>query len=250
MDAPIQLTTNEQGSSVVSARELYESLGYNDTLFARWSKKNIINNPFALQGIDWQQLVIKTNRGNGAQVEITDYALSTDFAERLCMLARTEKGEEVRRWFQAIKNKALQAPALTSTENLLLQLAQQQTQLLTNQQSQLAQLRADVQQLQAGGTPARSRSALPGVRPARNEPLRNAPLRAQVNQQVNAYCERFGAQQSETYRYLYNRLQTVYGLNVYMLTRRSGESLLDAVERYGYLDRLYALIMAELAYTD
>ncbi|MBO0947274.1 antA/AntB antirepressor family protein [Fibrella forsythiae] len=248
MNELIQITTNEQGSSVVSARELYESLGFSGAVFARWAKKNIVNNPFSIQGVDWEQLNIMLSRGNGAQVEGVDYALSTDFAERLCMLARTEKGEEVRRWFQAIKNKAMQAPAIASTETLLLQLAQQQAQLLTNQQSQLDQLRSDMGKIQAGIRPARARSAqlpLPPMRPAKDEALRQ-----RINQRVNEYCDRYGYTQSETYRYLYKCMQSNWGINVYQYPRRNGESLIDLVERYGYLHKLYSVVMAEIDFVE
>ncbi|MBO0947257.1 antA/AntB antirepressor family protein [Fibrella forsythiae] len=247
MNELIQITTNEQGSSVVSARELYESLGFDVSQWARWSKKNIVTNPFALQGVDWQQLDIVSKTSEGGRPSV-DYALSTDFAERLCMLARTEKGEEVRRWFQAIKNKAMQAPALSSTENLLLQLAQQQTQLLTNQQNQLDQLRSDMGKIQAGVRPIRTRStqlSLPHMRPGKDEGLRQL-----INQRVNEYCERFGVEQGETYRYLYQRMQAVFGLNVYQLVRRNTESLIDAVERYGHLHRLYSVVKAEIDFVE
>jgi anti-repressor protein len=71
-----------------------------------------------------------------------------------------------------------------------------------------------------------------------------------VKTRVNEYCGYHGAQQGETYNYLYKRLHDVYGINVYRLIRTSGESLLDAIERYGHLDRIYALITSELHYVE
>lgn len=103
MNQLIKITTNAQGAEVVSARDLYEELGFNKAHWAKWAKKNIETNPFAIERVDWEGFTLSVN-GN----QTTDYALTTDFAERLCMLARTEKGEQVRRWFQAIKKKALQ----------------------------------------------------------------------------------------------------------------------------------------------
>lgn len=60
--------------------------------FVRWSKKNITENEFAEKGQDYQGYNFMLE-GN----EMVDYALSIDFAKKLCMLARTEKGEEARR---------------------------------------------------------------------------------------------------------------------------------------------------------
>lgn len=42
----------------------------------------------------------------------------------------------------------------------------------------------------------------------------------------------------------------MYAVNVYRLKRYGKESYLDALERYGHLDRLYSLIMAELHYEE
>lgn len=45
-------------------------------------------------------------------------------------------------------------------------------------------------------------------------------------------------------------MNDVYGVNVYRLNRANGESLLDALEQYGQLEKLYSLIMAELTYVE
>lgn len=125
MNALLTITTNEQGSDVVSARELYEFLGFDRSQWSRWCKKNIVSNPYALEDADWKGFDIMSN-GNASR----DYALTVDFAERLSMLARTEKGEEIRRWFQSIKNKALEfapvapAPTQLSRKELALMVVQ------------------------------------------------------------------------------------------------------------------------------
>ena len=68
------------GSTVetVSARELYEALGLDKSNWSRWTKQNIVNNPFAVVNNDYVGFVIMTN-GN----ETTDYALVTDVADVL-----------------------------------------------------------------------------------------------------------------------------------------------------------------------
>ena len=100
MQGIIKVTTNEQGSKVVSARELYEFLCFEPTNWKRWSIKNIEQNPFALENTDWVGFVIMKN-GN----ETKDYALSLDFSKRLAMMARTEKGEEARQYFLDCERK-------------------------------------------------------------------------------------------------------------------------------------------------
>ncbi len=96
----IQIVIQEKnGQNVVSARELYEKLGYNTTHWSKWYKKNIENNPFAIKNEDYTQLALSART--------KDFALTIDFAKRLSMLARTEQGENVRQYFIA-KEKEVQ----------------------------------------------------------------------------------------------------------------------------------------------
>ena len=92
---PLQLQTID-GNAVetVSARELYSLLGLDKSNWSRWSKQNIVDNPFAVENNDYVGFVIMTN-GN----ETTDFALVLDFAKKLAMQVKTEKGELVRKYF-------------------------------------------------------------------------------------------------------------------------------------------------------
>ena len=84
----------------VSARELYSILGLDKSNWSRWSKQNIVDNPFAVENNDYVGFVIMTN-GN----ETTDFALVLDFAKKLAMQVKTEKGELVRKYFIECERK-------------------------------------------------------------------------------------------------------------------------------------------------
>ncbi|WP_192483561.1 MULTISPECIES: antA/AntB antirepressor family protein [Cysteiniphilum] len=84
----------------VSARELYELLGFDFSNWSRWCKKNIVNNEYALVNEDYMGFVIKTS-GNETQ----DFALTIDFAKRLAMMAKTDKGEQARKYFIECEKK-------------------------------------------------------------------------------------------------------------------------------------------------
>lgn len=94
MQELIKIKTNDKGNKVVSAKELYEFLGFDSSNWNRWAKKNIEANQFAFENQDFKGFVTMTN-GN----ETKDYALTVDFAKRLAMMARTEKGEQARQYF-------------------------------------------------------------------------------------------------------------------------------------------------------
>lgn len=89
------------GKQAVSARELYERLGYDLSNWKRWYQKNIVNNSFAVENEDYVGFVTMTS-GNKVQ----DFALSIDFAKRLAMMARTEIGEQIRNYFIEIEKRA------------------------------------------------------------------------------------------------------------------------------------------------
>lgn len=91
----------------VEAKELYQKLGLNPAHWAEWSKLNIINNPFALEGTDYGVYTASVNTQGGRPT--TNYALSIDFAKKLAMQIRTEMGERVRNYFLECEKKAQQS---------------------------------------------------------------------------------------------------------------------------------------------
>lgn len=116
----VKIQEKADGKRVVSARDMYLGLGLNITQWKRWANKNIENNPFAVYGLDWVVLDImssdytsfgRVRRGNFSK----DYILTLDFAKKLCMLARTEKGEEVRNYFIEVEKK-LAIPQIIDVE--------------------------------------------------------------------------------------------------------------------------------------
>lgn len=101
----IKITTNDKGVQVISAKELYDGLGLNKTHWNRWAKRNIEENEFFLENVDWIRFAIKAN-GN----ESSDYAITLRFGQHIAMMARTEKSHEYRDYLlqcekQLIENK-------------------------------------------------------------------------------------------------------------------------------------------------
>ena len=93
----IKISENENGKAV-SARELYEALGFASQHYSKWYKKNILSNDFAVENEDYIQLPLSGRSKN--------FALTIDFAKRIAMMAKTEKGEEIRSYFIECEKKA------------------------------------------------------------------------------------------------------------------------------------------------
>ncbi|MFT0771272.1 antA/AntB antirepressor family protein [uncultured Psychrobacter sp.] len=94
---------NQDLQQAVDAKELYQSLGLDISNWSRWSAKNIAENPFAVQGVDFLGFVMMTS-GNKAQ----NYLLSIDFAKKLAMQVRTEMGERIRDYFLECERRTQQ----------------------------------------------------------------------------------------------------------------------------------------------
>ena len=131
MEALIKITENN-GKKAVSARELYEGLGYNSAVWARWYKKNIVNNKFAIENEDWVGFNTMLN-GNDTK----DFILSIDFAKKLSMLARTEKGEQIRNYFIEVEKQSIERFAIPQSFSEALMLAAKQVEIIEQQQKAL-----------------------------------------------------------------------------------------------------------------
>ncbi len=92
------ININDNGK--VTARELYDFLGMDKSNFSRWAKANIDNNIYAEELIDFIPFVIDDERNPNP---MTDYELSIDFAKKLCMVSKSERGEQARNYFIAVE---------------------------------------------------------------------------------------------------------------------------------------------------
>jgi len=112
----VKIQVNADGKKAVSAREMYLGLGLNPAAWQRWANKNIEKNPFAVENKDWVLLNIvlsessnvspslgRTKKGNFAK----DYVLTLDFAKKICMQARTQRGEDLRNYFLEVEKVAM-----------------------------------------------------------------------------------------------------------------------------------------------
>lgn len=98
MNQLIKINQTENGTAV-SARELYDFLGFATQHWAKWYKKNIINDIFFDNDKDYVQLPLS---GSNKSV---DFAISIEMAKEISMLARTEKGKEARQYFISCEKK-------------------------------------------------------------------------------------------------------------------------------------------------
>ena len=100
---PIEIALGVDKDGMTTARKLYEFLAMDKSHYSRWYKQNIIDNAFAAENEDYFPFAI--NGECGGQTS-KDAKLTADFAKKLSMTAKNEKGEEARSYFVSIENKA------------------------------------------------------------------------------------------------------------------------------------------------
>jgi anti-repressor protein len=98
MENIIKITDTDRGP-LVSLKELYDFLGFASQHWAKWYKKNIINDIFFEENKDYVQLPL-----SGSSKTI-DFAVSIEMAKEISMLARTEKGKQARQYFIECEKK-------------------------------------------------------------------------------------------------------------------------------------------------
>lgn len=129
--------TEKDGKQIVSARELYKVLELADGQFSRWSKSNIVENPYAIENEDWVGFDIDVE-GNSTK----DYAIVLPFAKKIAMMSKTEVGNRVRDYFLECERKVKVQEivwTLPKTYAEALQLAADQAKELELQQKLIAE---------------------------------------------------------------------------------------------------------------
>lgn len=97
---PIEIALGIDEEGMTTARKLYAFLELAQGQFARWCKRNIIENDFATENEDYWRFDINVE-GN----KVSDYKLSAPFAKKLSMQSKTAKGEQARQYFLKVEDK-------------------------------------------------------------------------------------------------------------------------------------------------
>ena len=115
----IKISTDTAGHRAVSGRELHEFLGietrYNDW-FSRMVEYGFVENQ------DFEAITQKRVTAQGNETTFADHAISIDMAKEICMIQRTDKGKEARRYFieceRQLKEEKLPPPADIQSLNI------------------------------------------------------------------------------------------------------------------------------------
>ena len=132
--------TERNGKNVVSAKELYDFLGYDRSQWSRWYQTNILNNEYAEDNVDYEAFDTVSN-GNHTK----EFAITIDFAKELSMLSRTEKGKKARLYFIKCEKKLMNKFSIPQTYSEALLLASNQAKQIEEQSKQLEEQKPKVE---------------------------------------------------------------------------------------------------------
>ncbi len=100
---PIEIALGVDAQGMTTATKLYEFLGLNPSNYSKWFKKNLLENEFAEENVDFFRFVLKYESGV-REKERQDARLTASFAKKLSMMQKNEKGEAARNYFIGIEN--------------------------------------------------------------------------------------------------------------------------------------------------
>ena len=95
---PIKVENDQQ---LLSARDLHKGLGLKKQ-FTDWVKQNFKDFE---ENIDFVFTPQSVNMPNGGTKQIKDYFLTIDMAKQLCLMSRTEKGKQYRKYLIDVERK-------------------------------------------------------------------------------------------------------------------------------------------------
>lgn len=100
---PIEIALGIDENGMTTAKKLYDFLELAKGQFSRWAKTNILDNPFAEEGVDYWGFDINVE-GNVTQ----DYRITSRFAKKLSMKGNGRKAEDARDYFTKVEDGAKQ----------------------------------------------------------------------------------------------------------------------------------------------
>lgn len=66
--------------------------------YSKWYKRNILENPFAEENVDYEVFVLNDENPKGGR-PTQDFKLTANFAKKLSMQGKTERAEQAREYF-------------------------------------------------------------------------------------------------------------------------------------------------------
>lgn len=153
MRTPIEIALNIDKDGMTTAKKLYEFLELNLKNYSHWCKRNITENEFAEENVDYWAFVLNDEWGGQAT---TDYKLTAHFAKKLSCKGNGERAEQAREYFttleERVKQKVIDLTQLSPELQRAYAIIESQAKMELEQKrqaQQITQMENDIKRLEA-----------------------------------------------------------------------------------------------------
>lgn len=234
MQELIKISTTENGSQVVSARELHKFLESRRD-FPTWIKDRIEKYKF----VENQDFEVFHNFGENPSGgrPLKEYALTLDMAKELAMVEGNEKGRQARRYFIECEKKLREVVTKPMTT---LELIAAQAQAMVEMEKRMNAMDNKINFIYEQYQNGQKQLAL---LPLSEEPMPEQSLRSKINELVRSYATMVGADYKDVWVRVYKDLYYRYGVNVNAVKSiKNRETKLEKLERTGNLSKAHSVI--------
>lgn len=197
---PIEVVLQIDKNGMTTASNLYSFLELDTSHFSHWCTRNIKNNKFAIENVDYIVFALESeNPKNGGRPK-TDYKITSDFAKKLSMTGNTEKHEQARQYFIACEQGLKIAANKLQNQTLNLQPLADAITTLTNN---VLSMQKDIQDLQQA---QRNRYLLEKRYPS--------AWYKRIAPKYKMLMEYFDCSRSELYSNIYKELEDLYDIDI------------------------------------
>lgn len=226
----IKVTTTENGSQVVSARELHKFLESKQD-FSTWIKARIDKYGFV------SEVDFTLHKFMEGKVWKHEYILTLDTAKELAMVEGNEKGKQARRYFIECEKKLREVVTKPMTA---LELIAAQAQAMVEMEKKMNVMDEKINFIY--DKYQNSQKQLSSL-PLSYEPIPEQSLRSKINELVRGYATMVGADYKDVWVRVYKDLYYRYGVNVNAVKSiKNRETKLEKLERTGNLTKAQSII--------
>ena len=100
---PIEIALGVDAQGMTTAKKLYAFLEFDPSHYAKWFRKNILENTFAEEDKDYWVFAPQCENLLGGR-PTQDAKLTASFAKKLSMVSKSPKGEAARNYFVGVEN--------------------------------------------------------------------------------------------------------------------------------------------------
>lgn len=204
---PIEIALQIDENGMTTASNLYSFLELQPSHFSHWCTRNIKNNKFAIENVDYIVFASESENPKIGGRPKTDYKLTSDFAKKLSMTGNTERHEQARDYFIACEQGlkiATQKIQSTQTDLApLVDMLSAMTQSITTLTNNMISMQQDIQELKQT---QRNRYLLGNRYPS--------AWYKKIAPKYKMLMEYFDCSRNELYSSIYKELEDTYNVDI------------------------------------